>query len=242
MGIREKQGGGGATFIDIKGKPQKYTDDKGNERVGALVMAPEQRGGQKRVLSSFTTISGIVADAEVHISEFEGEEITSLKVKLVEDGEKPVVLTATLGSFLGAKFAGLIRAALEQPGKPIEFAAGYMQEGDKLPGGKVVERGGTWMKIMQDGVRLEPLYANGARELPEAPEVKMNGKTFRNMDAVNAATQATVLEIYSKLDIGDGHVEDDASDDGLAPDEVAGAAQLAGQQGGTTRDAMRARG
>lgn len=236
MGIRQAgNGGGGVTFIDIKGKPQPFTDANGNERVGALVMAPTEKGGEKTVLSSFTEISGVIAEAEVKVHQYEGEDIASLKVKLVEEGERPVILTATLGSFLGAKFAGLVRAALEKPGAPIVFTAGYMQEGEKLPGGKTVEKGGTWIKVMQDGVRLAPLYAGGATELPEAPTVKVSGKTMKDMTPVNEVVGATIQEIYDALGVAENEVH--GEDDGLSPADVAAAAQQAGGE----RQAMRAR-
>lgn len=212
--VKQSGSGRGMVFVDIKGKPQGYKDADGNDKHGSMVVSNKDK--TKEVLPSNTAITGRVTDLDVRTNEYQGDTIHTLQVR-IEDGptEPPVQLSVTLGSFFAAKIVGLLNAA--DLSKPISFAVNTVREGDKMGDG-VAERDNAFPTIRAgaDNARLVPVYAGGADKLPEAPEVKMNGKTMKNMDPVNDVVRATIADLYAKLDaIKAGDVDGGPHDDDL---------------------------
>lgn len=221
--VKQTKSGRGVIFIDVKGKPQGYQED-GVEKHGALVVSHKDK--TKEVLPSNTAITGLVTDVDVRNSDYQGDTIHTLQVR-IEDGpnEPPVQLSVTLGSFFAAKIVGLLNAA--DLSKPVSFAVNTVREGDKMGDG-VAERDNVFptMRAGASNERLVPVWADGLTSLPEAPEVKMNGKTMKNMDPVNEVVRATIALIYGKLDaFKDTGPHDD--DPGVSAADLANASQAA---------------
>lgn len=199
--VKQNGTGRGLIFIDAKGKPQIYekTNEDGTKKKehGALVISHPNK--TKEVLPSNTSISGVVTMVDVRQSEYDGETINSLQVRIEDSGEPPIQLSVALGSFFAAKIVGLLNAA--DLSRPISFALNTVLKGDKFGEG-VSERDNVFptMRAGPNNDRLVPVWANGATTLPEAPEVKFNGKMMRNMDPVNELVGETLNSIYASLD------------------------------------------
>jgi len=242
MGIQVSNGSGrGLIFVDLKGTPQKFKDEQGVEKHGAMVMSNSDK--TKTVLPSNSAITGFVTSLDVHSQEYQGDTISSLRVRLRDDkGNDPdVVLSVTLGSYFGAKIAGLLNAA--DLSKPITIAANTVLEGEKMGSG-VAKRDNVFPTMRQgaDNARLVEVWANGATTLPDAGEVKVSGKTLKDMTPVNDVVVATIAEVYAKFDAL--HPQDGPADgdDGVNPADVAAAAAAAAANDPRAHAQQRARG
>lgn len=240
MGIvRNQSTGKGVTFVDIKGRPQVFTDGEGKEKHGALVISNPDK--TKEVLPTNSAIVGIVTSVDVRSHVYQEETINSLQIRVedVDGVEPPVVMSATLGSFFAAKIVGLLNGADLR--LPIKFICNSILQGEKFGTG-VSAKDNVFPSIRQ-GVandRVVPVWANGLAQLPDAIPVLVNGKPFvvngraqSDMTPVHEVVAATIGEIYAKIDaIKAGEIESGPTDDdqGLTADEVNAAAALAGGQ------------
>ena len=190
-------GSGNVVFIDVKDKPQEYIDAEGKKKHGALVMSTG-KDAPKKILPSNTKITGLVTNMFMATSQYQGETINSLKIRMEDGAEPPVLLSVTLGSFYAAKIVGLFNAADLR--NPVTFNVNTVREGEKMGEG-VSERDNAF-PTLRDATnnRLVPIYAGGVKELPEAPEVLINGKKFRNLEFVNVLVGKTLAELYEKMD------------------------------------------
>lgn len=229
MAIKRNQGAGrGVIFIDLKGKPQFFEDKDGNKKHGAMVMAGAEKGAPKEILPSNSSITGYVTDLDVHESQYQGDTITSLRIRIEDDQgqEPPVVMSVTLGSYFGAKVVGLLNAA--DLTKPLAIIANTVAEGDKMGTG-VATKDNVFPTMRQgaDDARLVPVYAGGLLELPPATEVKVSGKTLKDMTVVNDLVAATIGELYAKLEaIAESNKTPDHGDS-IDPAEAAAAIEAA---------------
>jgi hypothetical protein len=235
MGIQKSTGGRSKViFADIKGKAQDY-EENGVTKHGSIVLTHPDK--TKEILPNGSAITGFVTDIDVSSHVYQGDTIDTLKIRIEdESGEAPTVLAnVTLGSYFAAKITGLLNAA--DLSKPITLAAGFVKEGDKM-GDKVADKDFAWATVRQgaDRTKLEPVWADGRKDLPEAPMVKVSGKSMKNMEPVNEVVVATIKELYGKLE---QQVEQDKApgDDGVDLAEVSAAANEVSDRG-----AMRARG
>lgn len=228
---RNTGAGGGVVFIDWKGTPQEFTNEKGEKEYGSFAIS-KGKGEPKEILRSNSAITGYVTALDVTEYAYQGDTIHTLKIRLedVKGEEPPAMISVNLNSYFAAKVVGLLNAA--DLSKPLSFNANAVKEGAKFGEG-VAERDNVFPTARQgaDDARLVPTWAGVGIKLPDAEKIRVNGKMITNMDPVNAIVGETIKGLYEKLDAmkaSEGH-----ADEGLNPEEVA--ASVAGQNGDRPR-------
>lgn len=229
MGIvRNKGTGQGVTFVDVKGRPQDYTDAEGKTKHGSLVVS--HRDGTREVLPSNSAIRGYVTSVDVKttVNTKDQSEINNLQIRFEDENheEPPVVMSVALGSYFAAKIVGLLNAA--DLSKPMAFAANSIRAGEKI-GDNTAESDNVFPTMRQgaDNARLVPTWATGAT-LPDAPTVTISGKKMKDMTPVNDVVAATIKGIYDKLDAIRQGETGPSDDHGISAEDVAAAAEVAG--------------
>lgn len=213
MGLQKREAGtgGGVTFADIKFS------------TGVISVTTGKDGDGKPIKESFESVSGMVTDIDIKTTEFAGETITNLRVKLEEAGEKPVVASFALGSFSAAKMVGLLNAA--DFSKAIKLQVGQMPAGFKMRDGTVLTDARPVVMAFQGADRLTPVYMDGKADLPQPTEVKVSGKIMKDMTPVNDEVEAIVKQLFARVDalqqLGQVH------EDGVDLAEAQGAAAAA---------------
>ncbi len=190
--IKKPGTGAGLTFVNLKGKVQVANKGDENEYIGAMVLS-----GTKEVLPSGTEIAGYIKSVEVKKSEYQGNPIYSLNIRMSDqDGQAPdAVLSVTLGSYFAAKVVGGLHAA--NLAEPVTISAYAALQGEMI-GDTALSQDMVFPTTSQNGERVKPTWS-GCTELPDAKEVMVSGKKYKDMDPVNAVVEHTIIAINKNL-------------------------------------------
>ena len=190
-------GGKSTIFIRAHGRPQPQGVKNGSQGHGSFVVTNPDN--TNKVLPSCTSISGIVANVDVHTTGSGEDTSHSFFLQIEDAGDPPIRLSLTLGSLFSAEFVGLVNAA--DLSRPISICFISVLKGEQFGSG-ISERDHVFPIIRgANNARLSPIWANGLKALPEPPLVKVNGKVLPLMDPVNEVVGATLNEIYRKHDV-----------------------------------------
>jgi hypothetical protein len=228
MPIDSNSGGASRViFANIKGKVQTFTDHEGRPSHGAInIKYPD---GALETLRSGRGISGVLTKVAVRTNLVDGEEVNSLQMTLDDPkGVDPrIVASVNVASYYGAKIVGAINAAPDLR-QPISIAVNTVKAGEKI-GDQIWDKDSVFPVVKQNDVRLVPVWANGATELPEAPQVKVSGKMIKDMEPVNQVIAETVGELIGRLE-SLRNTQDQGDDDGISAEDLAEAARQASQE------------
>ena len=223
MGLQKREegkGGGGVTFADIKGSTGEIMVTTGKTPEGAAIK------------EAFESVSGMITDVDIKTGEYQGEEIVNLRVKLEDQGEKPVVASFALGSFFAAKLVGVLHSA--DFARPLKIQVGMMKAGMQMRDKSVLAKDTVYVAGYQGETRLVPSWANGVTKLPDPLEVIVSGKKLKDMAPVNDVVGETVKVLFARMDEAQKavHVEE----------EPINLAEAHAAAGATDRSAMAQRG
>lgn len=197
-GVKEKM-----TYIDFKGKPQSYEYESGMNSHGCFVISHPH--GKKEILENESIILGNITDAIIEKVDIEvgshKESFDILKVRIESDNATPIQLSVMMGSYFSAKIVGLLNAA--DLTKNIIIGAEIVLKGQKY--GDIISQGDNVFPKISSGTdanRLQPVWADGLKQLPEPPK-KIRSRDFlsNDMSEINAIQWATVAEIREKLSV-----------------------------------------
>ena len=215
MGLQKREEGKGGGVV--------YADVKFNTGVIAVTTGKDADG--KAIKENYESVSGMITDLDIKATEYEGDTITNLRIKLEEAGEKPVIASFSLGSFSAAKVVGLLNAA--DLNKAFKLNVGMMKAGTVMRDKSSLAKDTVYVTAFQGDTRLVPVYSNGKTELPQPNEVMVSGKKVKDMAPVNAEVETVVKALFARMDALQqaGQVQ---HDEGVDLSEAQGAAAAAG--------------
>ncbi len=158
--------------------------------------------GKKDARETYNGVSGVPTQLDTEVGEYNGEPTLQAKFKLEDKSaaDQSVILTFNAHSFRGGQLLGcLYRAVVEHPGATVKLIAWKFEKGDRLGDGKIVDNDMSGVSVRVGNARIKPLYVDGAESLPEAPKKKIGKKTVLDMEPVEKAIDALIVQLQASL-------------------------------------------